>query len=64
MNRPARSNVSGYLLQLMLYYINRLRVKLAPCLYVMVRPQVADGGDGLQMWRATANALNKPVENS
>jgi len=25
----------------------------------MVRTWVADGGDGLQMWRITANILNK-----
>jgi hypothetical protein len=25
----------------------------------MARPQVADGGDGLQMWRVTENVLNK-----
>jgi hypothetical protein len=25
----------------------------------MARPQVADGGDGLQMWRVAANILNK-----
>jgi hypothetical protein len=25
----------------------------------MARPQVPDGGDGLQVWRAAANAINK-----
>jgi hypothetical protein len=25
----------------------------------MARPQVADGGDGLQIWRAAANILDK-----
>jgi hypothetical protein len=25
----------------------------------MARPQVADGGDGLQIWRVAANVLNK-----
>jgi hypothetical protein len=25
----------------------------------MARPQVADGGDGLQMWKVAANILNK-----
>jgi hypothetical protein len=25
----------------------------------MARPQVADGGDGLQTWRVDANILNK-----
>jgi hypothetical protein len=27
--------------------------------YRMARPQVADGGDGLQIWRVAANILNK-----
>jgi hypothetical protein len=25
----------------------------------MTRPRVADAGDGLQVWRVTANVLNK-----
>jgi hypothetical protein len=25
----------------------------------MARPQVADGGDGFQIWRVAANVLNK-----
>jgi len=25
----------------------------------MARPQVADGGDGVQMWRVDVNILNK-----
>jgi hypothetical protein len=25
----------------------------------MARPQVADGGDGLQIWKVAANILNK-----
>jgi hypothetical protein len=25
----------------------------------MARPRVADGGDGLQIWRVAANILNK-----
>jgi hypothetical protein len=29
------------------------------CHHGMARPQVADGGDGLQMWRVTGNILNK-----
>jgi hypothetical protein len=29
------------------------------CHHGMSRPQVADGGDGLQMWRVAANVLNK-----
>jgi len=30
---------------------------VGPCHYNMVRPQVADGGDGLQIWRVAANIL-------
>jgi hypothetical protein len=30
-----------------------------PCHHGMARPQVADGGDGLQMWRTATNILNK-----
>jgi hypothetical protein len=29
------------------------------CHHGMARPQVADGGDGLQVWRVAANILNK-----
>jgi hypothetical protein len=29
------------------------------CHHGMARPQVADGGDGLQLWRVAANILNK-----
>jgi hypothetical protein len=30
----------------------------------MPRPQVADGGDGLQIWRVTVNILNKQSRTS
>jgi hypothetical protein len=30
-----------------------------PCQYGMKRPQVADGGDALQVWRVAVNILNK-----
>jgi hypothetical protein len=30
-----------------------------PCHHGTARPQVADGGDGLQIWRVAANILNK-----
>jgi hypothetical protein len=29
------------------------------CHHSMARPQVADGRDGLQIWRVAANVLNK-----
>jgi hypothetical protein len=34
-------------------------VKWVPCHHGMARPQVADGGDGLQIWRVAANISNK-----
>jgi hypothetical protein len=33
-------------------------VKWVPCYHGMARPRDADGGDGLQIWRAAANILN------
>jgi hypothetical protein len=35
-----------------------IRVKRVPCKHGMARPQVADGGDDLQIWRVAANILN------
>jgi hypothetical protein len=34
-------------------------VKWVPCHHGTARPQVAAGGDGLQIWRVAANILNK-----
>jgi hypothetical protein len=36
-----------------------IHVKWVPCHHGMVRPQVVDRGDGLQIWRVAANILNK-----
>jgi hypothetical protein len=33
-------------------------VRWVPCHHGMARPQVADGGDALQVWRVAANILN------
>jgi hypothetical protein len=38
---------------------NTIHVRWVPCHHGMARPQVADGGDGLQIWRVAANILNK-----
>jgi hypothetical protein len=35
------------------------QVRWVPCYYGMARPLVANGGDGLQIWRVAANILNK-----
>jgi hypothetical protein len=34
-------------------------VRWVPCHHGMARPQVADGEKGLQIWRVSANILNK-----
>jgi hypothetical protein len=34
-------------------------VRWVPCHHGMAHPQVADGGDALQVWREAANILNK-----
>jgi hypothetical protein len=34
-------------------------VRWVTCNHGMARPQVTDGGDGLQIWRVPANILNK-----
>jgi hypothetical protein len=37
----------------------RNHVRWVPCHHGMARPQVADGRNGLQIWRVAANILNK-----
>jgi hypothetical protein len=37
---------------------NTIHVRWDPCHHGMARPQVADGGDGLQIWWVAANILN------
>jgi hypothetical protein len=39
--------------------IQMTHVKWVPCHHGKARPQVADGGDSLQIWRVAANILNK-----
>jgi hypothetical protein len=34
---------------------------VGPCHHGMGRPRVADGGDGLQIWRVAVNVLNKQL---
>jgi hypothetical protein len=53
-----------YLLRLIYRYcllanIENVHVRWVPCHHGMTRPQVADGGNGLQIWRVAANLLNK-----
>jgi hypothetical protein len=45
-----------------LYYPSntiRVHVRWFPCHHGKARPQVADGGDALQVWREVTNTLNK-----
>jgi hypothetical protein len=39
--------------------LGHFRVRWVSCHHSIVRPQVADGGDGLQVCRVAANILNK-----
>jgi hypothetical protein len=48
------------------YYLEKIKVAImtihvrwVPCHHGMARSQVADGGDGLEIWRIAANILNK-----
>jgi hypothetical protein len=38
---------------------SKCHVKWVPCHHGMARPQVADGGDGLQIWRVAVTIFNK-----
>jgi hypothetical protein len=40
-------------------YMNVVHVRWVPCHHGMAHPQVADGGNGLQIWRVAAIILNK-----
>jgi hypothetical protein len=39
-------------------------VKWVSCHHGMTRPQVADGGDALQVWRVAANVLNRQLRTA
>jgi hypothetical protein len=41
------------------YVLCTENVRWVPCHNGMARPQVADGGDGLQIWKVAAKMLNK-----
>jgi hypothetical protein len=38
---------------------NNSHARWVPCQHGMARPQVANAGDGLQIWKVTGNILNK-----
>jgi hypothetical protein len=55
-------NVSGIVSSINSFLVVRnslIHVKWVPCHPSMARPHVADGGDGLQVWRVAVNILNK-----
>jgi hypothetical protein len=54
-----RRRLSGLLLLLLLLLLLFTDVKWVLCHHGMARPQFADGGDSLQIWRVAANILNK-----
>jgi len=47
-----------------LYYQKLLFILCSPCHHGKAHPQVVNGGDGLQIWRATANVSNKPLRTA
>jgi hypothetical protein len=51
--------IHPYILYVFILALFMYHVKWMPCQHGMARPQVADGGDGLQIWRVAANILNK-----
>jgi hypothetical protein len=54
--RPAHSSIfTGYCKA----FNTDHHLKLVQCHQGMARPRVSDRGDGLQIWRAAANILNK-----
>jgi hypothetical protein len=44
-----------------LYSLSLSYVSWVPCRHAMACHRVADGGDGLQIWRVAANVLNKQL---
>jgi hypothetical protein len=48
-----------YLYILFVFLMVLIHVRWVSCHHGMARPQAADGGDGLQIWRVAANILNK-----
>jgi hypothetical protein len=47
-----------------LCYMKPSHVRWVPCHHGMVCPQVADGGNTLQVWRVAANILNKQSQTA
>jgi hypothetical protein len=45
-------------------YCFKYHVRWVSCHHSMARPQVADGGDSLQIWRVGANISNKQLQTA
>jgi hypothetical protein len=43
---------------------NEIHVRLVSCHDGMMRPQVADGGEGLQLWTVTENILDSQSQTA
>jgi hypothetical protein len=54
-----RDNFTLLYFTLLCYILTSTHVNVGPCHHGMTRPRVADGGDGLQIWRLAANIWNK-----
>jgi hypothetical protein len=58
----SNKNANKLLLRVCLQKVHKINVnhvRWVHCHHGMGRPQVADGGDALQIWREAANILNK-----
>jgi hypothetical protein len=53
------SVISYSVLKFYMLFKKKSHVRWVPCHHYMARPQVADEGDVLQVWRVAANILNK-----
>jgi hypothetical protein len=48
----------------LMIFVGMLSESLSPFHHGMARPQVTNGGDGLQIWKAAANTLNKQQQTA
>jgi len=45
-------------------FLPRSHVNVGPCHHGTTRPRVADGGDGLQIWKVVANMLDEKARTA
>jgi hypothetical protein len=53
------SRPTSLMASIKVYVFFIIHVRCVPCHHSMARPQVADGGDSLQLWRVAANIWTK-----